>query len=199
MTGVQTCALPICIVVKPTWRHYKAAGEDIVLEIDPGMAFGTGTHPTTANCVRLLEKFVKKGDAFLDVGTGSGILMMAAGRLGAGVLAGTDRDETAVEIARKNLEINGFDRSRFHLVIADLANGLKGRFDVIAANILSDVIVRLLDPLPDLMTENGVFIASGIIEENLNPVLEKMKEKKLKIAECFVDENWAAIAAVRVR
>jgi ribosomal protein L11 methyltransferase len=183
------------IVVKPTWRDYEAGPGEIVLEIDPGMAFGTGTHPTTANCVRLLEKFVKEGDSFLDVGTGSGILMMAASRLGACKLAGTDRDETAVEIAGKNLELNGLKRERFHLAVADLANGIKGKFDVIAANILSEVIVRLLDSLPDLMAENGVFIASGIIEENLKPVLEKMGKQGLEVVECAVEEKWAAVAA----
>jgi ribosomal protein L11 methyltransferase len=186
------------IVVKPSWHDYDRNEGEIVLEIDPGMAFGTGTHPTTANCVRLLEKHLKKGDSFLDVGTGSGILMLAAHALGAGTLAGTDRDETAVAVAGQNLVGNGVEKGRFHLAVMDLAKGLKGKFDVIAANILSEVVVRLLDDIPDLLSDGGVFIASGIIEENAAKVREKMASKGLEVVETVVEDKWVAAAARKI-
>ena len=183
------------IVVKPTWRDYDPGPDEIVLEIDPGMAFGTGTHATTANCVRLLEKYLRKGDSFLDVGTGSGILMMTAHALGAGFLLGTDSDETAVAVARQNLERNGAGGNRCHLVVADLLCGVRGKFDVTAANILSEVIVRLLDDLPDSVASGGLFIASGIVEENADAVLEKMAEKELEVVEQVMEDSWVAIVA----
>ena len=94
------------LVVKPTWREYKTEGNDLVIELDPGMAFGTGTHPTTALCATMIEKYLKKGDRFLDVGTGSGILMIAAAMLGADWVCGIDKDETAVTVAEANLKQN---------------------------------------------------------------------------------------------
>jgi ribosomal protein L11 methyltransferase len=98
------------IVVKPSWREYPAEPQEIVLEIDPGMAFGTGTHPTTSLCIRMIQTHLKPGDAFLDVGTGSGILMIAAAKLGAGTVCGVDNDEVAVTVAEKNLLANHIDR-----------------------------------------------------------------------------------------
>jgi ribosomal protein L11 methyltransferase len=187
------------IVIKPTWCDYEVEENEIVLEIDPGMAFGTGTHPTTANCIRFLEKYVKKGDSFLDVGVGSGILMLAAQLLGAGFMVGTDTDETAVEVAKNNLRKSGMKTVGPGLVVADLVSGLRGRFDVIAANILSDVIIRLVDSLADLMAEDGIFIASGIIEDNLDAVISKMEGNNLEVVEWVADQSWTALAARKKR
>jgi len=100
------------IVVKPTWREYTRTDDETVLEIDPGMAFGTGTHPTTALCIELIETYLQKGDSFLDVGTGSGILMVAAAKLGAARVRGVDNDEEAVKIARQNMRQNGLKQKR---------------------------------------------------------------------------------------
>jgi len=182
------------IVVKPSWRDHTAGPGEIVLELDPGMAFGTGTHPTTALCIQLLETHLKKGDSFLDVGTGSGILMLAAARLGAGRLCGGDRDGTAVRIAAENLQRNGVDRRSVCLVQGSLAAAFKGRFDLIAANILTDVIIELLNDIPRVIQNKGLFICSGIIESNRDLVVGKMKNMDLDPVDVRQKEGWVAIA-----
>ncbi len=183
------------IVVKPTWHEYRPGSDEIVLEIDPGMAFGTGTHPTTAMCVRMLEKYIKQGDLFLDVGTGSGILMMVAHRFGAAKLFGTDRDEMAVRVACWNLLRNGVSPDTFGLVVADLVKGITGKFHVVAANILSEIIVLLLEYLSEVLHPGGLFIASGIIEENKGRVIQKMTEQGLEILDVHCEQQWVVILA----
>ncbi|MBU1168786.1 MAG: 50S ribosomal protein L11 methyltransferase [Proteobacteria bacterium] len=182
------------IVVKPTWRDYQPSSGEIVLEIDPGMAFGTGTHPTTSMCVQLIETHLKPGDSFLDIGTGSGILMIAAAKLGAGHLTGTDFDPVAVETAEKNLVLNNIPGERFQLITGHLSGQVKKRFPLVAANILADVILELLDDLGSIMEENGIFICSGILEEKADRVALKMKEKGFKVAVIIKKDAWAAIA-----
>ncbi len=182
------------LVVKPSWRDYHASPEELVIELDPGMAFGTGTHPTTSLSVQLIEAHLKKGDAFLDVGTGSGILMAVAGKLGAGVLAGSDRDELAVRIAAENLRRNGIEADRFHLAQGLLAAPFKGPFDIVAANILTHIILELLDDIPRVLKKGGIFICSGIIDENQNMVVGKMKAMRFKVIEILLKEGWVAIA-----
>jgi ribosomal protein L11 methyltransferase len=182
------------VVVKPSWRDYLAMPEEVVIELDPGMAFGTGTHPTTALCVQLIETHLKKGDAFLDIGTGSGLLMAAAGKLGARMLAGSDRDELAVRIAARNLERNGIREDRFLLAQGLLAAPFKGGFDIAAANILTDVILELLDDIPRVLKSGGIFICSGITSENRNRVAGKMKRSSFEIVESLLKEGWVAIA-----
>jgi len=154
------------IVVKPTWRDYTPQPGDKVLEIDPGMAFDTGTHPTTSLCIGLMEKHLRPGRSFLDVGTGSGILMAAAAKLDAGRGLGIDNDPLAVEIAGNNLRLNGADPEKFTVATGDLVSVVTGSYDLVAANILSEVIVRLLDDLPEKTTPGGIVITSGIIEKN---------------------------------
>ncbi len=182
------------VVVKPSWRDYVARPGEIVLELDPGMAFGTGTHPTTALCVALIETYLQEGDAFLDIGTGSGILMAAAGKLGAGLVCGGDRDETAVRIAAANIARNGIAADRSCLAQGLLAEPFRRRFDLVAANILTHVIVELLEDVPRLLAPDGVFICSGIIAENKDLVTAKMGELGLTLLETREREGWAAIA-----
>jgi len=182
------------IVVKPTWREYTPEKNDIILEIDPGMAFGTGAHPTSALCLRMIEKHLKPGDSFLDIGTGSGILMIAAAKLGAKRLMGTDTDEIAAEIARANLLLNNIDENKFTIQISSLAEKINERFDIVAANILSEVIMTLLDSVQKVISDNGMLICSGIIEENKNMVEQKMKEKGFDIIETQVRDSWVCIA-----
>jgi ribosomal protein L11 methyltransferase len=154
------------LVIKPTWRDYRAQKNEIVIEIDPGMAFGTGTHPTTSLCLAMIEKYLKPNGRFLDIGTGSGILMIAAVRLGAGFVHGIDNDETAVEVALKNLILNKVDPKRFKVDYGDLALAVFERYHLVAANILSEVVLRLLGDLLRVLNPEGLFICSGITEKN---------------------------------
>ena len=182
------------LVVKPTWRDYRAAAGDIVIELDPGMAFGTGTHPTTALCLNMIEKYLGKGDSFLDVGTGSGILMIAAARLGAGRLCGVDKDEVALGVAAENLKLNRVSPQTFHLTAGNLGAQINASFDFIVANLYSHVILKLLDDVPRLLTAGGIFVGSGIIQENKNAVLAAMEKIKFEILETAAEEDWVAIA-----
>ncbi len=182
------------IVVKPAWREYSRGQDEIVLEIDPGMAFGTGTHPTTSLCVSMIEKYLKRGDFFLDVGTGSGILMIAAAKLGAGKVWGTDNDEVASDVARNNLMQNRIEKSMFKVMTGNLVDKMAERFDLVAANITSDAILTLLDDVKRVMADNGIFVCSGIIEENKDMVMEKMENLSFEIIEILTKENWVSIA-----
>ncbi len=182
------------ITVKPTWRDYNAESDEIVLEIDPGMAFGTGTHPTTALCISLIEKYLSTGAIFLDIGTGSGILMVAAARLGAGRLVGIDNDEIALSIAEENLQLNHISRQCYQLKAGNLTHGIDGRFDIIVANILSEVILELLGTVDQYMLPGGVLLCSGIYKDNCEDVLKKMRQQGLKILEERHEDSWVAIA-----
>jgi ribosomal protein L11 methyltransferase len=181
------------ITVKPTWRDYHPAPHEIVLEIDPGMAFGTGTHPTTALCISLIEQHLFAGSTFLDVGTGSGILMVAAAKLGADRLLGIDNDDIALKIAEKNLRLNQISQQCFELRAGNLAESVHGRYDIIVANILSEPILTLLDTIGQHMSERSVLICSGIYREHGNDVLKKMRQQGLRIIEERHADSWVAI------
>lgn len=183
------------IIVKPTWREVDCGPEDIILEIDPGMAFGTGIHPTTAACIQMIQAFLHAGDRLLDVGTGSGILMLAGARLGASHVYGVDIDETAVEIAEKNLRRNGIPPAMATVRCGRLIDGVRGRFDLVTANILSEVILALLDDVETVLTRGGILIASGIIEKNADAVMDKMRSKDLDVVQVKQKEGWTTIAA----
>ncbi len=183
------------IVVKPTWREYKANADELVIEIDPGMAFGTGTHPTTALCISLVEKYLKPGDVFLDVGTGSGILMVLSAKLGAEKIWGVDNDKMAIDIAKKNLIQNKIAPSKFKVVPGNLVDAFDEKYDLIVANILSEVILVLLDSIKHIMAKNCTLICSGIIEENADPVIQKMRTLGFNIAEILTKEKWVAIVS----
>ena len=186
-------------VIKPTWRDYTAAPGETILELDPGMAFGTGTHPTTRLCIQLMEAYFKPGDTFLDVGTGSGILMLAAEKLGAARMTGTDKDPDAVSIAIENLSQNGIDAAKYtvssgHLT-APLGAKTSGPFDFIAANILTEVILPLIPDIPGLLAADGIFVCSGIIGDKRQWVADALTEKGLEIYEVRAEEDWVAFAA----
>ena len=182
------------IVIKPTWREYTPAPDDIIVEIDPGMAFGTGTHPTTSLCIEMIETYMRKGDAFLDIGTGSGILMVTAAKLGAGRLIGIDNDVLAVEIARKNLLLNHVVPEKFDVFAGDLAETLNNQFHFVAANILTEAIISLLDQVRKILIDGGVFVCSGILEEKKDLVLSKMEKLRFDILDAVIQEKWVAIA-----
>jgi ribosomal protein L11 methyltransferase len=182
------------IVVKPSWRDYDLTPGEIVIEIDPGMAFGTGTHPTTVLCLRLIEKWLQPGAAFLDIGTGSGILMAAAAKLGARRLCGGDRDGMAVRIAAENLRRNGVVQERILLAQGSLAAPFRGGFDLVCANILTHVILELLEDIPRVLRQGGIFICSGIITENEALVVDRMNANGFETLDILVKDGWVAIA-----
>jgi ribosomal protein L11 methyltransferase len=183
------------IVVKPTWCDYTAKPGDIVVELDPGMAFGTGTHPTTALCIRLMEDYFKPGNSFLDLGTGSGILMITAAKLGAGFVGGVDKDAVAVDVAAANLKHNGLDSGDIFLYTGNLLAGITDTYDFIAANIFTHVILELLDDLPRALAKDGIFVCSGMFAENKKLVVARLKNLEYDILEIREQEEWAAIAA----
>jgi len=182
------------IVVKPTWREYSEEPGDIVIDLDPGMAFGTGTHPTTALCIEMIESHLKPGDTFLDVGTGSGILMIAAAKLGAEMVCGIDKDEIAVDIAGKNIKRNRINSQQFSVCTGNLVEETENRYDFIAANILTHVILDLLDHIKTVIKAGGTFVCSGILEENQDMVTARMKNMGFEILEVAVKEQWVALA-----
>jgi ribosomal protein L11 methyltransferase len=181
------------IVVKPTWRDYHPSGNDLVLEIDPGMAFGTGTHPTTALCMQLLEKHLRPQDRLLDVGTGSGILMVAASLLGAAEVHGIDNDPVAVTVAQQNLVLNAIPADRSRAWTGDLVGGVTGHYDVVVANILAPVILGLLPDVRGLLAPAGRFICSGILESQQEEVVAKARSLGFQLVEAVAREEWVAL------
>ncbi len=152
------------LVVKPVWERFDAGPQDLIVEIDPGMAFGNGTHETTGLCLSLLEELVKPGDEVLDVGTGSGILAIAAARLGAARALGVDVDPVAVRVAAENIERNGLSGAVCART-GDLLKGIDWKADVIVANIIADVIILLSGAVRTHLKPGGVFLCSGIISD----------------------------------
>ncbi|BBO89954.1 50S ribosomal protein L11 methyltransferase [Desulfosarcina ovata] len=181
------------LVVKPTWRDYPARPEELILEIDPGMAFGTGTHATTALSIGLIETHLKAGDRFLDVGAGSGILMIAAAKLGAGEVCGVDNDAVAVSVAEKNLRVNRIDR--FQLFAGNLVDKVRQVFDVVAANILAEVILVLLPQVKTVLKDGAIFICSGIITAKKGIVMDGLSASGLTVIEVLEKDGWVAIAS----
>lgn len=186
------------LVVKPTWCAYDAVADEMVIELDPGMAFGTGTHPTTSLCLHMLQDHLRHGHSFLDVGTGSGILMIAAAKLGASAVWGIDVDEVAVDIARKNLRENKIDETVFNVMNGDLVDMIDRQFDIVAANILADVIIRLLETLKRVLVPGGIVICSGMIETQRDDVLRKMRQTGFEPVDIREKDSWIAIAAKAV-
>lgn len=182
------------IVVKPTWREYIRKYDEIVLEIDPGMAFGTGTHPTTCMCIRMIEKYLKRNSTFLDIGTGSGILMIAAAKLGAIKVWGTDNDHVALDIASKNLIQNRISESSFNILDADLVDQIREPFDLVAANLTTKTILILLENVKRVLAQEGILICSGILETDKDKVLKKMQDLDFECVDILTKDEWISIA-----
>ncbi|MDD5918283.1 MAG: 50S ribosomal protein L11 methyltransferase [bacterium] len=194
------------LLVRPSWESLSDAEGRTVLSLDPGMAFGTGSHHTTRMCLQYLEKTVKEGDMLLDLGCGSGILSIAGVLLGAKSALAVDIDPIAEKIAYENAEINGVLRDRYEVRIGDvltddaLRAGLTAQqYEVITANIVASVIIALLPIVPPLLKEGGAFITSGIIRDRLNEVKEAILANGLTIESEDISEEWCAILARKVR
>jgi len=182
-------------VVKPTWREYEAEEGEKVIELDPGRAFGTGSHPTTSLCVDLMEEQIEIGETVLDVGTGSGILMIVAAKLGAGFVCGVDIDELAVEVANENLELNAIPKEKYEVLHGNLIEKIATKsYDVVVANILADVLLLLLKDISSVVKTGGKIIFSGIIEEKLDEVIHAVEAVGMKIEKVLAKGEWRALA-----
>lgn len=182
------------LVIKPSWENWNAAPGDLIIELDPGMAFGTGTHETTAMCVEMIEKHYHGGKV-LDVGTGSGILAIAAARLGADSVLGVDIDPMAVRVAQENVEKNGLSRE-IDIRQGDLVAGLDNvQCEFAVANILADVIVLLAAPLKAHLTANATFVCSGILKEREQDVVDVLTRNGYQLFDRMQKGDWVALAA----
>lgn len=183
------------IVIKPTWREFRPQGRDLIVEIDPGMAFGTGSHPTTAMCVSLIEDYLAGGQTVLDIGSGSGILMLAALKLGAGFVAGVDNDPVAVDVATENMQVNHIEPARYRLMCGHLAKDEHQHFDMVTANILAPIIKELLPDMPKVLKKGGVAIFSGILNRDRDEMEAVVAFHGFQLLETRVEQDWIAIAA----
>lgn len=179
------------IVIKPTWEPYEAGNDQIVIEIDPGMAFGTGTHPTTRGCLRLIEEVVTKGgiSSMLDVGTGTGILAIAAAKMGVSKIVATEIDATAVKVAEENILLNKSEKeiniSGSKLYVID------ERFNLVVANIIAEELIRLSKPLKERILTGGYLILSGIIVDKTDRV--KKAFEGLVLEKELIEGEWGSL------
>lgn len=182
------------IVVKPTWEEYEEQEGDLIIELDPGMAFGTGTHETTSMCIRELEKYVDETKRVFDIGCGSGILAIAAAKLGAKEVVAGDLDEVAVKVSKENCEENNVS-NKVIVKHGSLFEVVEGKADVIVANIIADIIKVLAKDVSKFLTEDGVFISSGIILAKVDEVVEALEQNGFKIVEIIKLGEWSAIVS----
>ena len=184
------------LAVVPSWEKYQNTADRTVLQIDPGAAFGTGTHATTSLCLGLLDRAATSGKKVLDIGCGSGILAIAGVLLGADSAVGVDIDAQSVKTARENAEINAVtDKTEF--IVGDLAEKVSGRYEIVCANIVADIIMRLFDNVADFMTDDGILIVSGIIDLRADEVKRSATEHGFTIAEELVRDNWCAFVLTK--
>ena len=185
------------IVIKPTWQEYKSEHNDIVIEIDPGMAFGTGTHQTTALCIKMIERYMRSGDSFLDIGTGSGILSIVAAKYGACEITGVDIDEIAVNITKKNLHLNNV-KQKCSIKMGTIDEVIGKKFDFVVANITSEILVSCLSKIKTVLKNGSTLILSGIISRNLNEVQKEIKKLGIVIVDISIEDEWVAIVCCNV-
>ena len=195
------------IVVKPGWEDYEAADGDLVIEMDPGMAFGSGLHETTSMCVKALEKDLGDGSErsydpsrypirVLDVGTGTGILAMAAVLLGADEALGIDIDDEAVRVANENIARNGLE-GRVSVRLGNLMDGIDYAPDIIVANLMADLVMMLSPAAAAQLSPGGIFITSGILDIKEEKVKKAIEDAGFNIKEVLADGEWRAIVAAR--
>ena len=192
------------LLVCPSWESVPEDSSRAVLKIDPGMAFGTGTHQTTRMCLELLEANIKPGSVVADLGCGSGILSIAASLMGAAETYAIDIDPVAAKVAGENAALNGIDPDKYFIRTGDILCdeefrreiAVKG-YDIVMANIVANVIIAFAPVVPLLMKDDGIFIASGIIDDRLDEVIAALNANSLKVKEIKQGEDWRALLAVK--
>lgn len=181
------------LAIVPSWEKYDNKDNRTILQIDPGAAFGTGTHATTSLCLDMLQSYVDDNTEMLDIGCGSGILAVASVLLGAKTAVGVDIDAQSVKTAKENAEINSVtDKTEF--IVGDLAEKVRGKFSVVCANIVADVVIRLLENVKNYMEADAVLIVSGIIDLRENDVLNAAEKQGFTVIEKRYKDNWCAFA-----
>ncbi len=182
------------LVIKPSWEDYSPNKEEIVLELDPGMAFGTGTHETTILCMKELEEWVDDSTNLLDVGCGTGILAIAGLLLGAKKAVAVDLDLDAVRVAGENAERNGVDH-RIEVIHGDLLEKVEGEFEVVVSNIIADAIIAISKDIKGYLAPKGIFIASGIILDRIGDVETAIKDAGLSLVDTKTMGEWAVVVS----
>lgn len=182
------------VVVKPTWEEYRPDEGEEIVELDPGMAFGTGTHETTTMCTRLLETYVKDESTVYDIGCGSGILSIVAAKLGAKEVTGVDIDEVAYKVSKSNVELNSVE-DIVEIKHGNLMDVINGRADIVVANIIAEIIKLLSKDIGKFMKEEAKFIASGIILDKVDEVTQELEKNGLRIINIERLGEWAAIVS----
>ena len=191
------------ILIIPSWEDVKPEDEDkMIIHIDPGTAFGTGMHETTQLCIRQIRKFVTEDTTILDVGCGSGILGMLALKFGAKYSVGTDLDPCAIDATYENMDVNGIDRDQYEVMIGNIIDDKEvqdkvgyGKYDIVVANILADVLVPLTPVIKSQLKPGGIYITSGIIEDKEETVVNCVKEAGLEVVEVTHQGEWVSVTA----
>lgn len=178
------------LLIHPTWEEEYDAGDRVVLDIEPGLAFGSGTHETTRLCLAALEKHINEKTAVLDIGCGSGILSIASLLLGAESAVGVDIDALAVKTAIENGEANGFVAPQYQVFQGNLTDEVNGKFDVVVANIVADVIIMFLKNVGKYIKKDGIFITSGIIDTREQDVLDAFEKYGFEVVERHTEKGW---------
>lgn len=178
------------LFIRPTWEDDFNAEDRKVLHIEPGLAFGTGGHNTTKLCLETLEDYVKDNSCVLDIGCGSGILSIASLLFGAKKAVGVDIDKYAVRTAIENGEANGFKEPEYNILCGNLTDKVSGKYDVVVANIVADIIIMFCENVSDFMNDDAVFITSGIIDAREEDVLEAFRKYNFEVIERREDGGW---------
>ena len=180
------------IVIKPSWDKYEPSDNEIVVEIDPGLAFGTGTHETTSLCVEFLEKYAQNKKKLLDIGCGSGILMLIGKKLGVEKVVGIDIDEKVNDVVLENFSKNGIN-DNFQVIIGNLVDNVNEKYDLVVSNILVDVLEKLLEDIEKALEKGAIVIFSGILNEKEEAFLKKAKNYNLKQIDRKDKNNWVSL------
>jgi ribosomal protein L11 methyltransferase len=181
------------VIIKPSWEEYEKKEDEIVIEIDPGAAFGTGSHETTSICIEEIEKYLTKEANILDIGTGTGILAILASKLGAGKVLGIDIDDDSIRISKENVKINQCEN--VEIAKSNLLSNVDFEADIVVANITADIIIKMISDLTAVMKNKSLFIASGILSTKVDLVENALKENDFIVLDKIYKGEWAGITA----